>query len=163
MAAATVLTATLGRGPNLNCAVSVVGLTITGVATTYTTATGGLPFDLTTFLQTVSAGMIPSGQAPNYTQTIEPSDIVGVIPNQMSTNGFLPLNFALGTPTYTAVPWQSDNGVAATPGILATCPCTIRLWGTGASNAAAFAEFANGANSDTFTTLLQINRNGANA
>ncbi len=163
MSAATVATATLGRGPNLNCAVSVVGLTITGVATTYATASGGLPFDLTTFLQTISAGMIPSGQAPNYTQTIEPADIVGVIPNQMSTNGFLPLNFALGTPTYTAVPWQSDNGVAATPGILATCPATIRLWGTGASNAAAFAEFADGANSDTFTTLLQINRNGANA
>ena len=163
MAAATVATATLGRGPNLNVNVSVVGLTITGVNTTYTTATGGLPFDLTTFLQTISAGMIPSGQAPNYTQTVDPADIVGVIPNQMSTLKFLPLNFAVGMPTYSAIPWQSDNGVAATPGALLTCPCTCRLWGTGAGNAAAFAEVADGANSDVFTTLLQINRNGANS
>jgi hypothetical protein len=162
MAAATTQVNTVGRGPNLNVAVSVISLTVTASATVYTTATGGLPFDLTTALQTASAGMIPGGQAPNYIQTINPADIVGVIPNQMSTLKFLPLNFTLGTPTYTNVPWQSDNGPDATPGILATCPCTIRLWGTGSGNAAAFAEVADGSNSDAFTTLLQINRNGAN-
>ena len=103
------------------------------------------------------------GVAPNYTQTQNPNDIVGAVPYQMSTNKYLPLNFVLGTPTYTNVPWQSDNGVSATPGILATCPCTIRLWGTGASNAAAFAEVADGANSDVFNILLFILRNGANS
>jgi hypothetical protein len=163
VSAATTQVNTIGRGPNVYGDVSVASISITGVSTTYTTATGGLPFDLTTVLQTIGAGAIPSGQAPNYTQTQNPNDIVGVIPYQMSTNGFLPLNFALGTPTYTAIPWQSDNGVAATPGALATCPCTIRLWGTGSGNALAFAEVGNGANSDSFNVLLYINRNGANS
>ena len=163
MSAATTQINTIGRGPNLACHVQVISVTVTGVSTAYTAASGGLPFDLTTALQTASAGMIPSGQAPNYTQTIEPSDIVGVVLSTTSTNHFLPLDFALGTPTYTAVPWQSDNGVAATPGILATCPCTIRLWGTGSGNQAALAQVADGANSDSFTMLLHINANGANA
>ena len=73
----------------------VFSVTITGVSTTYTTATGGLPFDLTTALQTASAGAIPSGQAPNYTQTINPNDIVGVLLGTTSTNGYLPLDFAI--------------------------------------------------------------------
>lgn len=166
MSAATTQVNTIGRGPNVFGNVSIISVTITGVSTTYTTATGGLPFDLTTALQTASAGAIPSGQAPNYIQTINPNDIVGVLLGTTSTNGYLPLDFAIGTspgPTYTNVPWQSDNGVSATPGILATCPCTIRLFGTGSGNAAALAEVANGANSDSFTILLYINRNGANS
>lgn len=163
MAAATTLVNSLGRGPNCYGNVAVISMQITGVATTYTTATGGLPFDLTTVLQTVSATGMQGGVAPNYQQTVNPNDIVGIIPIQMSTLKFLPLNFTLGTPTYTAIPWQSDNGPAATPGALATCPCTARLWGTGAGNAAAFAEVADGANSDVFTALLYISRNGANS
>ena len=163
MAAATTQVNTPGRGPACFINVAVASITITATATTYTTATGGLPFDLTTALQTISGTAMQGGQAPNYQQTINPLDIVGVLPNQMTTNGFLPLNFTLGTPTYTNVPWQSDNGPDATPGILATCPCTIRLWGTGASNAAAFAEVANGSVTDTIPVLFQINRNGANS
>lgn len=163
MAAATTQINSVGRGPNAFCNVSVISVTVTGVSTTYTTASGGLPFDLLTVLQTASGPGMPGGVAPNYIQTINPNDIVGVLLSSASATGFLPLNFALGTPTYTAVPWQSDNGVAATPGILATCPCTIRLWGTGASNAAHLAEIADGATSEAFTMLLYINRNGANS
>ena len=163
MAAATVVVVTPARGPDPISNLMVFEVTITGVSTTYTTATGGLPFDLTTALQTVSGTAMQGGQAPNYQQTINPNDLICNIPFQMSTLGFLPLNFKLGTPTYTAIPWQSDNGPAATPGTLATCPCTIRLWGTGASNAAAFAEVADGANSDALTVLIAFNRNGANS
>ena len=162
MAAATTQVNQQGRGPNLAVVPEQISITVTASATTYTSASGGLPFDLTTALQTASAGMIPSGQAPNYTQTINPADILGVVLSTLSTNGFLPLNFAVGTPTYTNVPWQSDNGVSATPGILATCPCTIRLWGTGSAQYAGLSEFQNGSNSDSFTMQLQINRNGAN-
>lgn len=162
MAAAATQVNTIGRGPNLMCSVAVISVTVTASATVYATASGGLPFDLTTALQTASAGDINSGQAPNYTQTLNVADIVGVILSTVSTNGFLPVNFAVGTPTYTNIPWQSDNGTSNTPGALATCPCTIRLYGTGASNAAALAQVADGANSDSFTMLLYINRNGAN-
>lgn len=162
MAAATTQVNTIGRGPNLNCAVSVISVTVTATATTYTTATGGLPFDLTTALQTASGGMMQGGIAPNYTQTVNPADIYGCLPLQLSTNGFLPQSLTVGTPTYTNVPWQSDNGPGATLGILATCPCTVRLWGTGASNAAHLAEVADGAVTDTVTLFVAINRNGAN-
>lgn len=163
MAAATVVVNNLGIGPNAVDDLTVFEVTVTATATTYATATGGLPFDLTTALQTISATILPGGQAPNYDQTINPGNLICNVPFQMSTNGFLPMNFKLGTPTDTNVPWQSDNGVSATPGILAACPCTIRLWGTGAGNALAFAEVADGAVTDTFTILLAINRSGANS
>ena len=163
MAAATTQVNTIGRGPNLACDVNIISVSVVASSTTYATASGGLPFDLTTALQTASAGMIPGGQAPNYTQTVEPADLYGCFPLQLSTNGFLPQSFAVGTPTYTAVPWQSDNGPAATPGILATCPCTVRLWGTGSGNALHFAEVADGSVTDTVVLFLGINRNGANA
>lgn len=163
MAAATTQVNTIGRGPNVFGNVSVIEVTITATATAYATASGGLPFDLTTVLQTASAGAIPSGQAPNYIQTLNVNDIVGCLPMQLSTNGFLPQSFVVGTATYNPVPWQSDNGPDVQPGILATCPCTIRLWGTGASNAAHFAEVADGNITDAVTILLYINRNGANS
>jgi hypothetical protein len=163
MAAATTQVNSLGRGPSVYGDVSVFEVTVTATATTYTTATGGLPFDLTTALQTISATALPGGQAPNYDQTVNPNDIVCILPFQMSTNGYLPFNFALGTPTYTAIPWQSDSGPAATPGALTTCPCTVRLWGTGSANAAAFAEIGNGSVTDTFTFLIYLSRNGANS
>ncbi len=163
MAAATLVTNSLGRGPNCFDNVSVVKCTITGVATVYATATGGLPFDLIDVLKAISATGMQGGTAPNYVQTVNPNDIVGVLLSSTSTTGFLPLDFTLGTPTYTAIPWQSDNGPAATPGALATCPCTIRLWGTGNANAAHLAEIADGATSEAFAILLYINRNGANS
>ncbi len=163
MAAAATQVNSVGRGPGVLQSVSIVSITVTASSTTYTTATGGLPFDLTTALQTATGGAIPSGLAPNYTQTINPNDIVSVILGTVSTNGYLPLNFTLGTPTYTAIPWTSTNDETANPGALATCPCTIRLYGTGASNHAALAEFSDGSNSDAFTMLLYINRNGANS
>ena len=162
MAAATTQVNQQGRGPNLAVIPEQISVTVTASSTTYATASGGLPFDLTTALQTASAGMIPSGQAPNYIQTINVADILGVVLSTLSTNKFMPLNFAVGTPAYTNVPWQSDNGVSATPGILASCPCTIRLWGGSSGSGLAFAEFADGSNSDSFTMQLQINRNGAN-
>lgn len=163
MAAASTQVNTIGRGPNLNCAVSIISVTVTATATVYATASGGLPFDLTTALQTATAGMIPGGIAPNYTQTVNPADLYGCFPLQLSTNGFLPQSFAVGAATYTNVPWQSDNGVSATPGILATCPCTVRLWGTGASNAAHFAEVADGAVTDAVVLFIGVNRNGSNS
>lgn len=162
MAAASLLLNSVGRGPNALCTVAVCSVTITATATVYATASGGLPFDLTTTLQALSPSAMQGGTAPNYTQTVNPADIVAVIPVNMSTNGFIPSSFALGTPTYTAIPWQSDNGPAATPGALLTCPCTIRLWGTGAGNALHLAEIADGAVTDAVTVLLYINRNGAN-
>jgi hypothetical protein len=81
----------------------------------------------------------------------------------MSTNGFLPMNLTVGTATFTPVVWQADNGPNATPGALLTCPCTIRLYGSGAGSGLGFAEVANGNITDTFTILIYINRNGANA
>ncbi len=163
MAAATTQLNTPGRGPNAYCNVSVISVTVTGVATVYATATGGLPFDLTAALQAASGAGMQGGIAPNYIQTMNPNDIVGVLLSSVSTTGFLPLNFALGLPTYGPVPWQADNGPAATPGILLTCPCTIRLYGSGAANAAHLAEIADGATNEAFTMLLYINRNGANS
>ncbi len=163
MGAATLVTNSLGRGPNCFGNVSVLKTTITGVATVYATAAGGFPFDLIGVLQAVSATAIPGGVAPNYQATINPLDIVGVLLSSTSTTGFLPLDFALGTPTYSTVPWQSASGPAATPGDLLTCPCTIRLWGTGNANAAHLAEIADGATSEVFAILLYINRNGANS
>ena len=164
MAAATTVVVTPGRGPNPQVDVAIIEFTLTASATTYTSASGGLPFDLTAVLQTISASSMQGGVAPNYQQTVNPNDIVGVLGGfQLSTNGFLGTNFALGTPTYTAVPWQSDSGPDATPGILATCPCTIRLYGTGSGNHLALGEIADGAVTDAITLLLVINRNGANS
>lgn len=162
--AATTQINTLGRGPGVLQDVSVISVTVTANGASYATASGGLPFDLTTVIQTASAGAMQSGTAPNYIQTINVNDIVGIVATQLSTNKYWPGNFVVGTPVYANVPWQYDNGVSATPGILQAngLPCTLRLWGTGSGNAAAFAEVADGANTDVVTFLLYINRNGAN-
>lgn len=160
MSAATLQIGTIGRGIQFGN-LSGILVAVTGVATTYTAASGGLPIDLTTILQQAA----PSGwDAPNYTQAINPADVVGLLPIQLSTAGYLPQQLVVGTPTYTAVPWQSDSGVAATPGILATCPATFRLIGIGAAstNHAAFGEVADGSNSDVVTFLMLVMRNGAN-
>lgn len=159
MAAATLTLATLGRGPTVFGNLSGIYVTVTATATVYATASGGLPIDLTGILQQATP---PGDIAPNYTQALNPADIVGIMPVAMSTNKFLALGFTLGTPTYTAVPWMTSTNETGVPGILATCPCTIRLYATGASNAAAFAEIADGAVTDAVTFVLLVARNGAN-
>lgn len=101
MAAATIaLTAPAATqryaSPMLNLA--FVPVTITGVATVYATATGGLPLDLFAFLASIG----PMEAPVNY------RDIVGFIG---TTNlGYVAGQFALGTPTST------------------TLPVTVRLW-----------------------------------
>lgn len=161
MSAATLVIGTIGRGIQFGN-LSAIITTVTGVATTYSSAGGGLPIDLTGILQQAA----PSGwNAPNYTQAINPADVVGLSPIQLSTAGYLPMQLVIGTPTYTAVPWESNTGGPAnTPGILATCPANFKLIGIGASaaNHAAFGETADGSNSDVATFLLLVMRNGAN-
>ena len=159
MAAATTTMGSLGRGPSPVCTVAAISVTVVASATTYATASGGLPFDLTSVLQAAA----PAGwDAPFGIQAINPADIVGASFLQLSTNKYLPTQLVIGTPTYTPVPWQSDNGIAAEPGYLQTCPCTIRLFGTGTATTDGFNEVPDGAVTDTFTFTLLINRNGAN-
>jgi hypothetical protein len=161
MAAATTSIGATGRGVVMSN-VSVIQFTLTLSATVYATASGGIPFDLTTVLQQAVAGEIPGGIAPNYTQALNPADIVGVIPVGLTTNGFIPASIAVGTATFDPIPWMSTANASASPGALKTCPCTMRLWGTGAANAAHLAEIADGAVTDAVTILLLVNRNGAN-
>jgi hypothetical protein len=77
----------------------VIPITLTAVATTYATATGGLPFDLFTFLS--------STVAP-FAGAINPKDIIGFF--GVSTLGWVCGSFAVGTTTSS------------------TTPCTVRLW-----------------------------------
>jgi len=152
MAAATLSVASSGRSgiPLIN--LSGIVCTITATATAYATATGGLPIDLVGILQQAA----PAGNdAPNYIQALHPSDIIGILPMGTSTNGYTPGGLVVGTPTYTAVPWMSTTNASASPGILATCPATLRLTnGT--------AQVADGNITDAVTFLLLVNRNGVN-
>jgi hypothetical protein len=134
--------------------VTAVVVIVTATATVYSSAGGGLPIDLTTVLQQA---------APFSMDNLHPKDIVAVIPMGLSTNGFIPGGFALGTPTYTNKAGVSTQGGNAS--VLATCPATIRLNGIGASNAnhAGLGEVADGAVTDAVTLLLVIARGGENA
>lgn len=118
MAAATVTTTAPGANSRLASPmvnVALVPITITGVATVYATATGGLPFDLFAVLGSVG----PMMAALNY------KDIVGFIGT--STIGYTAAQFAIGTPTST------------------TLPCTVRLWnGATESAEAANSQVING-------------------
>lgn len=159
MAAATLQLNNMGRGPNAWENLAGVSVTITATATVYAAASGGLPIDLVGVLQQAA----PAGfDAPNYIQAINPADIIGVTFTQLSTNGYMPASLVVGTPVYSNVPWQSDNGPAATPGIMTSCPATIRLMGTGAGSGQGMGQVADGAVTDTITLILLINRNGAN-
>ncbi len=158
MAAAALQINTIGRG-GLFANLSAVSITVTLTATVYATATGGIPIDLTGILQNAA----PAGwNGPAGIQAINPADVLAILPNNMSTNGFIPSSIAIGTPTYTTPAGMSTTDTTANPGFLATCPATFRIWGTGASNAAHLAEVADGAVTDAFSFLLLINRNGAN-
>ena len=94
-----------------------------------------------------------------------------------STNGFLAADLVVGTYTLTNpagypfagafqsnyVPGGSDLGGQVRPSTqLATCPATLRLFGTGSANHAGFSEVADGNVTDTVTVFLVVARNGAN-
>lgn len=162
MAAAALQVITQGRGPGVFPNISGIEVTVTATATVYASASGGLPVDLTSVLQTGA----PSGwDGPAGVQALNPADITGgVLTVGLSTNGYLPTLVTVGTPTYTTPPGQSTTDASANPGFLATCPAWIRLSGIGASNSnhAGFGEVADGAVTDTFTFVLLLNRSGAN-
>lgn len=159
--AANVTYANLGRNTVI-ADLAAIAVTVVANSAVYATASGGLPFDL--------AAVLNTAQPNDSEDIIQPADIIGIQAIQMSTNGFLPGNLTIGTPTQnTAV----GSGFGSAPGLpppmtvrpdytWATVPCTLRLWGTGSANHAAFAEVADGANTDTVTFLLLYARGGAN-
>jgi endonuclease YncB( thermonuclease family) len=111
---------------------SAVLITVTYDATAYATATGGLPFDLYSTLQAVSP----------FSADIDYRDIIGFLPLGTTTEKFVVAGntFAVGTVTDT------------------TIPCTIRLYGTGSGEKAAFTEVDNAALTGSFKGLLLIAR-----
>lgn len=130
----------------------------------YATASGGLPIDLTAALAI--------GQ-PNDQAYINPSDVVGFVPTGPSVGGFMPGNFVLGTPTFNPTVGSGFGSAAGLPPAgtqqgfltqqtLATCPATIRLYGTGSANHAALGEVADGENTDVFYGFLVIATGGVN-
>jgi hypothetical protein len=131
--------------------VSVIPISVTASATAYATATGGLPVDLTTVLQQA---------APYSMDFLNPGDIVGVYAVGPSTNGFLPGPLVLGTPTYTTKALATSQN--ANNKVLATCPATLRLYGSGSGARAALQEIADGAITDTITFHLIVARGGQN-
>jgi hypothetical protein len=158
--AATVTFTGLGRTAGI-ATLSAIKVTVAGNGATYATASGGLPFDL--------AAVCKNAQA-NNDQDINPADVVDLVSlGNLSTNKFVPSGFAKGTPTYQAKTLFGTQTSPAVPALstsateLATFPCTIRLMATGSGANAALGEFADGANSDTFTGYLLVNRDGNNA
>jgi hypothetical protein len=131
--------------------VSVIPIIITATATAYATASGGLPVDLTSVLQQA---------APPNLDNLHPGDIVGVYAVGTSTGGFIPGGFVLGTPTFTAKALASAQNTGNK--VLATCPATIRLYGSGSGARAAFQEIADGNVTDTITLHLVVARGGEN-
>lgn len=127
-----------------------IPLTIVASATTYTSASGGLPIDLTVAL---------TQGAPFSMEYINPGDVVAIISvNASATGKYLATALVVGTPTYAAATYPFGGGSinAIHPAQkLATCPATIRLYnGT--------AEFADGPCSETITVELVIARGGQN-
>lgn len=158
--AATVQMNNLGRNAVV-ATLSAISVTVNGNGASYATASGGLPIDLATVLNTAN---------PNDSENIiQPADIVGIMP-AISTNKFLACNLVIGTPTQqnaVGSGYASASGLPAPMTVRpdytwATVPATIRLYATGASSNAAFGEFADGANSDTVTFLLLYTRGGSN-
>lgn len=146
--------------------VTAIVVTINANGATYSAASGGLPIDLTNI---ISGGVqIGSGAAPFSQPYLNPANVVAISAIGLTTNGFLPGGFVLGTPTYAAATYPFTGGsVNAIHPVqqLATCPATVRLYGIGAAvtNHAAFGEVADGVVNDTFTALLLIARGGTNA
>jgi len=144
----------LGRNTVI-ATISAISVTVAGNGATYTTATGGLPFDLATVLNTAQ---------PNDSEDIiQPADIIGIMSIGASTNGYQPGNLAIGTATQNTAVGSGYGSASGLPAPMtvrsdytwATVPCTLRLWNGD-------TEFGNGANSDTVTFLLLYARGGAN-
>jgi hypothetical protein len=150
MAATSQLLTNFGRIAN-HGNVSVIPVIITAATTAYATATGGLPVDLTSVLQQA---------APFELDFLNPGDIVGVYAVGPSSGGFLPGPLVLGTPTYTTKPLASSQN--ANNKLLATCPATLRLYGSGSGARAALQEIADGNVTDTITVHLIVARGGQN-
>lgn len=133
--------------------VAAVPITITLSGTPYATATGGFAFDIAALLNAV--GPPESG--------INPNDVYYFVGK--SASNFLAANFALGTPTWTTPPDIANPG-SNVKGVLATAPCTLRLFGTGSGNLAALGEIADSTPSPGYTTtvsgLLLVCRGGHN-
>lgn len=164
--AATESTSPYGRIATYGGDVTAILVTIGGNGAAYATASGGLPIDLTGIL---AGGVALSSGAAPFSQTyINPADVVGIVPLGLSTNGYLPTGFVMGTATYAAATYPFTGGsINAIHPVqqLATAPATVRLIGIGAAatNHAAFGEVADGANNDSFSALLLIARGGTNA
>lgn len=160
--AATVTLATMGRGQAYSGLV-YIPFTVAGNSAVYATASGGLPIDLTPILSN-------PGFLPEFSQSyVNPSDIVGIYAPNRSTNGYIAMDFALGTPTYQTATFPFEPGGAGQTvrpaQQLATCPATFRFIGIGPSNAnhAAFGEVADGANTDSITMYLAVCPGGPNS
>jgi hypothetical protein len=150
MAATTQQVASFGR-VSIFGNVSVIKATVVASATVYATATGGLPIDLTTVLQQA---------APPSLDNLNPSDIIDIYAPGVSTNGFLPGGFVLGTPSFTNKKDASQQNAGGK--VLATCPAAFRLFGTGSANRAALGEIEDGAVTDTRVIHLVVARGGEN-
>lgn len=132
MADATVAITSGRVSPFTNLA--AIYITVTASSTTYTSGSGGLPFDL--FAVLAAAGPIHS--------PLSYKDIRGFKPDGLTAGKFVVSNFAVGTATST------------------TLPCTARIYGSGATAKSALVEISNGSNSDSFSGWLIFDRNGAN-
>lgn len=151
MAASSVAFNNFGRTAGFGT-VCAIPMTVTATATAYATATGGLPVDIAPALLGVAGW--PGG-------FVRPEDVVCIVAQSMSTNKFFPANLVIGTSTYTTIAGVTTQGGPINK-LLATCPCTFRIWATGSGNAAAFAEIADGNLTDTYTFLLIAARGGVN-
>lgn len=123
-----------GRVGNFND-LSAVKVSIDANGVSYATSLGGLALDLYTALSQVRQ------------QPVNGNDVVGILPLGMSSGGYLPTGLTLGTVTSSSV------------------PVYVRLVGIGASATAAgdpLGEAADGANTQTFTALILVNKGGSN-
>jgi hypothetical protein len=149
MSAAVVSITNAGRTPSGGLAsVATIQLSIVLSATAYATATGGIPFDLASALNTAV------GDQEN------PVNASDILPYQyaMTTGGYVASQFAVGTPTYTS---NTDSSSARSQKITyLTCPCTMRLYGSGSAQYAALSEIQDGNVTDTLQLGLEVVRGG---
>jgi hypothetical protein len=127
--------------------VSTIELSIVLSSTHYTAGTG-IPFDIAAALNSALG---------NQESPVNAADI---IPYQigMSTGGFFLSQFAVGTPTYNT---NTDASSARSQNITyATCPCTIKMFGTGSAQYAALSEIQTADISGTLNFSLKVVRGG---
>lgn len=138
MAAAVVSNTAVGRVGAALGTLAAIPITIVFTATTYTTATGGAPFDIATLLNNAGPGE----------NSINPSDVVGIMGG--AATGYRCDGLTVGTPTYTDTTDTSFNKHLS----LATCPVTARLWN-------GITEIGDGAITQTVTGFLLVFRGGS--